>query len=147
MGPTLAGFLTFIRNTMSINTTYLPDNSQVIVDAFAWSTEIVNAAIQQASAIMYTNAVYNLGGDYIINWAPDQTGQTYFAKLRDNFNIMKYISGVVQSSSDEGTSSSLVVPKAAETFSQSDLQNLKTPYGRMYLMIAQKYGPTIWGLN
>ena len=29
----------------------------------------------------------------------------------------------------------------------ANLQNLKTPWGRMYLSIAQLAGPTIWGLS
>ena len=41
---------------------------------------------------------------------------------------------------------SLVVQKAAEAFQLSDLQNLKTPWGRTYLGFAQKYGPSVWGV-
>lgn len=147
MNPTLAGFLTFIRMVMGISSATLPDNSPTITDAYNWAIEIVNVAIQQVSGVAYQKAVYCLAGDYVINWAPDQTGQTYFADLRKEFNIMQFTAGVVNSSSDEGTSSSLTVPKAAENFSLSDLQNLKTIYGRQYLAIAQKYGPTIWGMN
>jgi hypothetical protein len=29
----------------------------------------------------------------------------------------------------------------------AQLQNLKTPYGREYLALAQSYGPNVWGLS
>lgn len=155
--PTLAGFILFIRNVMGINTTILPDNSDVIALAYAVALEIVNRQIRLASSLMYTLAVYNLGGDNIINYAQDlpdaakisgsDPPQAFFAYTRAQWNVNGFVSGVVNSTSDEGTSVSLVVQKAAENFTLSDLQNLKTPYGRQYLAIAQKYGPNIWGLS
>lgn len=144
--PSLEGFLVFIRETMVISTTYLPDDAPVIAEAYDMAIAVTNLFLAQAPGPIYRQAVYNFGGDYIINWAPDQTGETYFDNLRTTWNIYDFISGVIEASSDESSSQTLVVPKAAETFTLSDLQNLKTPYGRQYLALAQRFG-TLWGMN
>lgn len=146
LAPTIAGFTDFIRNVMGISTVNLPDDSVYIRYAFDVAIEVVNMQLQLASPVMYTLAVYNLAGDNLINYAPDQPGQTYFSDIRKTFNITAFVAGVVQSASDEGTSDSLLVPDAFRGLTMSDLQNLKTPYGRQYLGIAQRYG-TIWGLT
>lgn len=154
--PTLAGFTGFIRTIMGIDATILPDDSPFIPFAYAVSLEIVNVQINIVSCLMYTLAVYNLGGDNIINYADDlpdaapypgsQPPLPYFAYMRSKWNINGFVSGVIQSASDEGTSESMVVQEAAKNFTLSDVQNLKTPYGRQYLAIAQRTG-TIWGLS
>ncbi len=144
--PTLAGFLSFVRSVMGVPQSALPDNAPVLQESLTFSLEIVNQTLNQVSPRMYTAAVYNLAGDNLINYAPDQSGQIYFKDIRTSFNIGGFVSGVIQSSSDNGSGDSLVVQKAAENFTLSDLQNLKTPYGRQYLAIAQRYG-TLWGLT
>ena len=40
----------------------------------------------------------------------------------------------------------MTVPKAFDELTIGNLQNLKTPWGRVYLGIAQSYG-TLWGLS
>jgi hypothetical protein len=136
---------------MGISTDNLPDNADVIPMAYSVALEIVNDALAGASSLMYTLAVYNLAGDNLINYAPDPASPpgtaNYFSSLRDKWNILKFVSGVVQSSSDGSTSNSLVVQEAAKNFTLGNLQNLKTPYGRTYLAIAQNYGPSVWGMN
>lgn len=146
MEPTQAGFLDFVRNVMQISTTVLPDSSPSIATAYSVALEIVNDQLALASSTMYTYAVYNLAGDNLVNYAPDQQGQTYFADLRKTLNLAGFVSGVIQASSDESTSESMVVQDAAKEFTLADLQNLKTPWGRTYLGIAQRYG-TVWGLT
>lgn len=141
-----AGFLSFVRGVMGITTTQLPDNSSAISDAYAVSIDTVNLYIGAISTTFYNLAVYNLGGDYLLNWAPDQTGQTFFADYRKANNMNGFTAGVVASSADEGTSNALLVPDAFKGLTISDLQELKTPYGRAYLGIAQKWG-TNWGLS
>ncbi len=131
---------------MGINTTVLPDNSVSITYAYDAALDVVNETLLVVAPNMYTLAVYNLGGDNLINWAPDQTGQTFFADLREKLHCTQFVAGVVSSTSDEGTSMSLNVPEQLNRLTLSDLQNLKTPYGRQYLAIAQKYG-TLWGLS
>ena len=156
--PTLAGFQDFIQNVMGINTTVLPTTNPVIAMAFAVALEIVNRLICQVSPLMYALAVYNLAGDNLLNYAQDQPGAPavpgsgdpglpFFAYTRKTLDLNGFISGVIQSSSDQGTGNSMVVQEAAKNFTLADLQNLKTPYGRQYLAIAQRYGPTIVGVT
>lgn len=154
--PSLAGFLVFLRSSaVGFTTAVLPDSEPVIAEAYALAIETVNRTISCVSGLFYTQAVYNLGADLVVNFAPDVdnappvTGSElpYFAYLRDKWNILKFVSGTIQSASDEGSSTGLVVPKAAENFTLADLQNLKSPWGRNYLSIAQRYGPSVWGMN
>jgi hypothetical protein len=161
--PTLAGFLNFIRNVMGISTTVLPDSSSVITMAFNVALAIANQNLQivpvgpQPGDTIYSLAVYNLAGSNLLAYAPDLPGAAvvpgsgtpglaYFAYARQKYNINGFVSGVVQSSSDEGTSVSMVVQEAAQTFTLMDIQNLKDPYGRRYLEFAQQAG-TLWGIN
>jgi len=143
-----AGFLNFIRTYAQIPTAALPDNSPYITDAYNAAIDVVNDYIASVSSTMYDNAVYNYGTDYLLNWAPDQSGQTYFADVRskNNLNLTGFAAGVIESASDEGTSESLHVPESFDNLMIGDLQLLKTPYGRAYLAIAQKFGP-LWGLT
>lgn len=151
---TQAGFVTWVRNVMGVSTDVLPDNSPYIPMALAVSLELVNRDILRASPLIYQLCVYNLGGDNLVNYAQDAPGAPlvlgsefpYWQTLRNKFNVYGFVSGVVSSSSDNGTSVSLVVQEAAQTFTLSDLQNLKTPWGRQYLAFAQQYG-TQWGLT
>jgi hypothetical protein len=149
--PTLAGFIDFIRGVMGIDPLLLPDNSPAIEWAYANALMIVNPTLglvgvkSPIETTLYIEAVYNLGGDNIINYAPDQPGRTYFADLRRSMNITSFAAGLVQSASDSGTSDSLAVPDALKNLTISQLQNMKTPWGRRYLAIAQTYG-TMWGV-
>ncbi len=92
---------------------------------------------------IYTLAVYNLGGSNVLNYAPDQTGETFFADARKAFNINAFVSGVIQSTNDESTGGSFVVQEAAKNFTLANLQQLKDPYGRAYLAFAQSYGEIV----
>lgn len=170
--PTLAGFLIFIRGVMGITDVVLPDNSPVIPMALAVSMAIVNRSLKaiaipdaDAAGVMlnsggqtiYGLAVYNLAGSNLLAYAQDlpeaaavkgsKPPQPFFEWARSQWNINGFISGVVQSSSDEGTSVSLVVQEAAKNFTLANLQQLKDPYGRQYLALAQSYGPNTWGMN
>lgn len=173
--PSLAGFKAFIRNAMVINTTVLPDNSIYIPWAYQISLRWVNSNLQAVVTFsplgtsgggpdgidptyptLYTLAVYNLAGDNLVNYAQDLPGALpveggdlpYFANLRATLKIDSFVGGVVSGSSDEGTSVSLAVPKElAEGLTFANLQQMKTPWGRAYLGIAQSFGPSIWGVN
>lgn len=150
--PTLAGFQDFIANVMGIDDINLPPESPVIGIAFQASVDTVNLALTCAPGI-YNAAVYNLAADFLINWAPDvpqpnvPADKGYFFQLRKRWKLDNWAAGVVASTTDASTSTALEVIEAAKNFTISDLQNLRTPYGRTYLGIAQKYGPTIWGLS
>lgn len=161
--PTVAGFLVFIRNVMAINTTVLPDSSPYIGWAFAAAMQIVNPNLGLGIAppplpapyapawTIYQQAVYNLGGDTLINIAQDQTGLTYFAKLRGpisdgGFGCGDFMAGVVESTSDVSTATSLAIGEGLKNLMLSDLANLKTPWGRAYLSLAMSYG-NLWGVT
>ena len=92
------------------------------------------------------DACYNLAGDLLINYAPDQAGQTFFSDARTKFSINTATTGVVSSTSDESTSVSLAIPPAVSNLLLSQLQNTKTPWGRVYLSYAQSSG-SLWGVS
>lgn len=153
-----AGFVAFLRGVVAISVGVLPDDSPVIPLAYKFAVDVVNLQLAATSCDFYGLAVYNLGTDFVINYAPDVTdappyvnpankdGLPYFAFFRQLYKVYDFTPGVVQSTSDEGTSVGLLVQKAAENFTLDDLQRLKTPFGRRYLQIAQKVG-TLWGLT
>jgi hypothetical protein len=156
--PTLAGFQFFIANIMQIGANDLPPNSAVVAWALSFAIQIVNPALRGVSTCgppipglppvsVYVTAIYNLAASLVINFAQDQSGRKFFEKLRAKFNINGFVSGVIQSASDESTSQNMVVQEAAKKFTLSDLQRLKDPYGRMYLQIAQGYGPSTVGIS
>jgi len=150
---TLGGFIRFIRNVMKIPVGELPDNSDVIGIAYNVAITLTNDTLQcipnpnPAYPSIYDLAVYNLGGDRIINYAPDAIGSTYFTDLRAKFNLDTFVGGVVNSTNDNGSGVSLTVPDAMSGLTFQDLQTLKTPYGRTYLGLIQAAGPTIWGIT
>lgn len=154
--PTLAGFLDFVRTYMGITTTILPDASPVIDMSFCVALELVYEAIQCASPRLYNLAVYNLAGSTLIAYAQDLPEAAivpgsdpplpFFAYYRALWNVNGFVTGVVQASADESTSQSLVVMEAAKNFTLANLAQLKDPYGRAYLAIAQDAGD-IWGLS
>lgn len=144
--PSLIDFLLFLRGVAEIDPVYLPDNSPVIVYAYDIAKSIVDLWLCVVPGNLYSLAIYNLGTDNVINYATDQTGRTYFQDLRKNYNINLFVPGVTGASSDSGTAQSRVTPEFMKNFTLMDLGNLKTPYGRAYLGIAQQYG-TIWGLS
>jgi hypothetical protein len=160
--PNLPGFITFIRNVMGISTTIIPDDSVWITNAYNVAEALVNKALAAVvvnpadGTTIYALAVYNLAGSNLLNFAQDLPGaaivpgsdpaQPFFAYTRAKWNMTSFVSGVVQSASDEGTSKSLVVPEQLQQLTLANLQNLKDPYGRVYLQFAQDYG-TLWGLS
>jgi hypothetical protein len=119
----------------------------VIQLSYALAIDTVNIFLDMASPQWYVLAVYNFAADRLVNYANDLTGQTYFTTLRNTLNLNTLSAGVVQSTSDNGTSVSFLNPDQLKNLMLSDLQQLKTPWGRQYLQIAQKWGTTLWGLT
>ncbi|MEX3914884.1 hypothetical protein AB4Y43_01370 [Paraburkholderia sp. BR10872] len=157
MTVNVTDYTTFIQQTMGIPTSALPTNSPFILQTLALAQEIVNPALQNISLPggsnlgytgpgIYELAVYNLGGDMLINFAADQPGQVFFQNARASYGINSFKAGVIGSSADATTSESMVVPEAMKNLTLQNLQNLKTPYGRQYLYFAQAFG-TLWGLS
>lgn len=156
-----AGWLLFIANVMRVPTVALPPDSPIIIYTFNFAVSTVNKQLLLAcsppgSWSPYQLAVYNLAADLLINWAQDPPGEPiynvgppplqYFAWLRAQYGVNQFVAGVINASSDEGTSQSLTVPTAFEGLTIGQLSNLKTPYGRAYLALAQDVG-TMWGLS
>lgn len=152
MNPTLAGFISFIRNVMGIGAGDLPDNSIYIPFAFNMAMNIVNVSLSAmpnfdpTQPTIYATAVYNFGGDVLVNVTQDTPPATFFADLRKSLGLSSFTAGVINSTSDEGTSEGLTVPKVFEELTIGNLQSLKTPWGRTYLSIAQSYG-SLWGVT
>lgn len=142
----LAGFIGFIRSDMQIDTIFLPTDSPVIEQSYQLALAVVNQNIRLISPLFYDLAVYNLAADYLINYAPDVAPYTYFADLRASFDCIGFVSGVITSSSDSGTSQSLQTPSQFSELTLSDLQRLKTKYGRRYVEMAQQCS-NAWGLS
>lgn len=88
----------------------------------------------------YVLAVYNCAGHLLLYMTPDQSGQTFFATARKNYNLLSPISGVTSSTSDQDTASSYAVPESLENLTIGDLMFTLTPYGRVYLAYAQSFG-------
>lgn len=144
--PNITDFQTFLANVAGISTVYLPTASQDIVNAYNVAIAVVNTDLASLPGNLYALAVYNLGTDNVINYAIDQAGQTYFQDLRKSYGINLFVPGVTASSGDSSTSQSRLNPEFMKTLTFGDLQNLKTPFGRAYLNIAQQAG-TLWGVS
>lgn len=144
--PTLAGFQDFVTNVMQVPVAALPVGSAVIGYSFNVASSIALRQMQCIDPFLYEMAVYNLSASILIQYASDQPGQTFFADYRSNRGIGTFTPGVIQSSADNGTSQSWMIPDYMKKLSLADLQNLKNPYGLAYLQIAQSYG-AIWGLS
>jgi hypothetical protein len=70
--PTLTGFLAWVRAVMGITPNYLPDSAPVIATAYAVAKSLVLCDFACMDPTIYTLMVYNLAGDNLLNYAPDQ---------------------------------------------------------------------------
>ncbi len=144
---------------MGVPTEWLPDDSTSIGYAYDVAVATVNPVFDCVPGPIYLIMVYNLAAHLLVMWAPDVTTRPpfpykivdgveygYFQVLRQQNNMLGFTTGVVQASSDEGTSVSMVVPKSLEQLTLSQLGLLSTPWGRTYLGYAQDWnGP--WGIS
>lgn len=150
------GFTAWVVNVMGISTSVLPSDSPVIGVAYQVAWDTTSPWLNICSPNEYTLAVYNLAGHNVIVFAPDQPDappvpgsdppQPYFAFTRKELKVNAWTPGVVTSTSDEGTSVSLLNPDFMKTFGMKDMTLLKTPWGRQYMEFAQRIGP-LWGLS
>jgi hypothetical protein len=173
MEPSLAGFIAFLQNVVGITTAQLPANSPTIPFALSLAMAIANqtlacipipqtdasgVALNAGGQNIYIQAVYNLGTSFVFAYAQDPAGAPvikgsgdpglpFFAWSRQQWQINSFVSGVVQSTADESTSTSLVVQEAAKYFTIANLSQLKDPWGRMYISLAQSFGPSTFGLS
>lgn len=156
--PTLAGFQDFITNIMGIAPKYLEPTNPAIQFSFDFALTIVNRTFQVVSPFAYNVMVYNLAGHNLLMFAGDIPGVFYvnpdgsehmsaegqpigyFGYIRQSMDLNGFPPGIVQSTADETTSASFVVPDAMKNLSFQDLETARTPWGRRYLGLAQSYG-------
>ncbi len=158
IGPSLGGFIEFVTNVMVPPAPFDPNTSIYVVYAYNIAIQYVNQGLgfvagQPGTWNIYSLAVYNYAADTLIAIAQDQPSDPvykndlkYWAWLRKEYNTLAFIPGIVQSSSDEGTSVGYDLPKGYEGYTIGDIQNTKSPFGRAYLAYASSWG-TLWGLS
>jgi len=154
--PTEAGFSQWVYGVMGVPVEYLPSDSPSIGYAYNTAVAIANPMFQCVPGPIYLQMVYNLAGHLLATWAPDVPGLIYitvenvnygfFQYIRKQNNMLGFTTGTVSSSSDEGTSASMVVPHQANNLTIRDLSYLTTVWGRTYLGYAQSFG-TNWGVS
>jgi hypothetical protein len=148
----ITDFAWFVTNVMAVPTNALASpvvSDPNVITAFAVAMDTVSKWLQwnpYAGSLYYNLAVYNFAADYLINWAIDPMCVTFWEDARKKLNITGFVGGIVSSTADESTSTSLDVSEKTADMTMFDLQLMKTPYGRAYLAIAQKIG-TVWGLS
>ena len=153
--PTIGAFEAFVYGVMGVPADSLPTNSPVLQFAFDMALDVVLTSLQcvpyqSTSMSIYELAVYNYGADTLINFAPDipsAANPNYWANIRTQWGSYSFVSGVINFSSDQSTSQGMAVPEGLKQLMIGDLQNLKTPYGRAYLAIAQSAGYGPFGLT
>lgn len=144
---------------MGVPVQWLPDDSPSIGYAYDVAVATVNPVFLCVPGPIALIMTYNLAGHLLAMWAPDVTTTPpypyktvdgvpygYFQYLRQQNNMLGFTTGVVQASSDEGTSVSLTVPKSLENLTLSQLGLLSTIWGRTYLGYAQDWGGP-WGIS
>ena len=162
MEPTVSGFIWFIQSIMGISSSVLPTTAPVIQWSFDLAVSIANQQLQAIPigsppySSIYNAAVYNLAGDFLIQYAPDvpdapivpgsNPPAPFFQNQRQSLGINTFVGGVIQSTGDQGTNQSMVVPDFAQGLTMMNLSQVKTVWGRTYLSLAQGAG-TMWGIS
>ena len=143
--PNLPDYILFVTDIMQISPLYLPADSPYL----QWSLDRAQNLVLQTpcGGTEYTVAVYNCAGHILLVMATDQAGREFFEETRKKLGMLKFAAGVVASTSDQSTSTSLAVPDALKQLTIGDLDFMRSQYGRNYMSYSQDYGPTIWGLS
>lgn len=144
--PNLTDFYTFVTN-QGVPSSDLPSTSEYLAWALNYAIEVALPGPQIGAGLAgyagsYVMATYNLGLHQLLKVAQDVSGN-FFATVRQTYGLTSPKVGVVMASEDQGTSQTLVVPEFFSRLTLSDLDLMKTPYGREYLGYAQMYGSTI----
>ncbi|MCL1515210.1 hypothetical protein [Parasaccharibacter sp. TMW2.1890] len=144
--PTLEGFQTFVRDIMQVPGGAVPPDG-VLGMVFRLANDLVIRDLRLIDGSLYTDCVYNLAASYLLKFAQDTASSTppgYWAKVREQLGMNSTTPGLIQSSSDNGTSQSWMIPDSLKNLSLADLDAMKNPYGQFYLSIMQQYG-SVWG--
>jgi hypothetical protein len=164
--PTLAGFQCWVQNIMGVPSDVYATSLPFVTMAYCVAISLVNPQLAIISNLggtdcsngpsIYAFAVYNLGGSNLINYAQDapfapnvpgsDPPAPYWQYLRQKFNTYSFTPGLTQSAHDESTGSSIWILNTFKDITLANLQQLKDPWGRAYLGIAQSWG-TVWGLS
>ncbi|KWN80865.1 hypothetical protein WM24_23820 [Burkholderia ubonensis] len=144
--PNATDLYTFLTTVAGVPTAALPSNSAYIPWALSYAEEMTLMVLRCIGQDYYCFAVYCLATSFLINWFPDQTGQTFFATARQTYNISGFVGGTVQSTADVSTSESLLAPDFLNGLTLGQLQVLKDPFGRQWLSMQADNGP-IWGIS
>lgn len=144
-GPTLAGFIRFVRVAMGVPDSAISDDDPTIECCFNSALELMprNVGLEHLP-IVWMNTVYNLAASLLIHFANDTPPSTYFADLRKKFGIGNYIAGITSSASDQGTSGSVTISNALNNLTLADLMLMQDPFGRAALAVLMELGP-VWG--
>lgn len=146
--PTQDGFQAFVRTVMGVPESAIPE-TPTLESAFGMAEDLAFPEIRRVSVRLYRSAVYNLAASFLVQFAQDSNASSlphFWQGLRRKLGINGFAPGIIQSSSDNGTSQTWAIPESAKTLSLADLDALKTPWGRAYIAIAQQYG-TLWTLR
>ncbi|MFA1285894.1 hypothetical protein ACDI96_24795 [Citrobacter telavivensis] len=142
MTTSLSGFIAFVRSEMGVTAEQVPDDSASFSQSYNGAIEWVNPDIASVMPNLYTVAVYNLGASFLVNYGTESV----LADFRNEYGLNNFTAGVITGASDNATSSQRLAPDFFKNLSLADLQMLKDPYGRRYLMIAEQFG-SLWGLT
>lgn len=143
--PNVQDFTTFLQTGLAIPESALPSDSVWIGYAFNLALALT-LRVPTVSYHDYVHVVYCCGAHILLTITPDQPGMTYFADAQKSFGLSSPISGVIASSSDQGTSSGTAVPDAMKRLTFQDLQFTQTPWGRTWLGWGQDFGSP-WGVT
>ena len=150
-GPTYDGFLQWVENVMQVPGEAWPPTDAIFQTVYC---QALNLAYDGLATVpsnctwtsVYAQAVYNLGGAILVEYAQDNPNSTYWQDLRNKLNINSFIPGFINQAHDQVTGEGTYILKQLEYLTLWGLQLIKTPWGRAYLAFAGQWGP-IWGLT
>lgn len=149
--PTYTNFVWWVQNVMAVPDEDVPSDGQMqwaynqAINLAYWGLTLVPS--QPGTPSIYSMAVYNLGGHFLVEFAVDDPGSTYWSDLRQSFGLNSFTPGLINSAHDQGTGEGMAIPPSIlNGMTLLDLQLAKTPWGLAYLELAGQWGP-IWGIT
>lgn len=144
--PNTTDLYTFVTTVAGVPTAALPSSSAYLAWSLSYAEEQTLLVLRAIGQDYYCFAVYLLATSFLINWCPDQPGQTFFVALRKTWNISGFVGGIISSTADQGTSESMDMPDFIKGLTLMNLNQLKDPFGRQYLSMTQEVG-NVWGIS
>ncbi len=138
--------------TASITTGTL-DVTDVASGTIAVGMQILNIATPVPTITAFGTGTggtgtYTISQDLTVSSTSMTLQGTYFQTQRgkDGFDLVGVPNAFLSASSDESTSQTMAVSDALQTLSLTDLDFMRTPWGREWIEYGQDYGP-VWGLT